>query len=54
MSEAYVMRRREQSVEMLTSKLFNPLETSSRNSSFMNAKLKEYFLSTLLLEVKNV
>ena len=54
MSETYVMKRREQAVELLTSKLFNPLDTSSRNSSFINAKLREYFLSTVLLEVRDV
>jgi hypothetical protein len=52
-SEAYLFKKKENLVDRLTESLFNPLQAAQESSSYVNQKLKEHFLSTLLLEVTN-
>jgi hypothetical protein len=54
LNEEYLLKKRHLSVEAITERLFNPLESISKNSSFINAKLQEYFLNTIVLEVRDV
>jgi hypothetical protein len=53
-SEDFTLRKKRHLIESLTENLINPMNTSKHSSSFVNQKLKEYFLSTLVLEAKNV
>lgn len=49
-NEDYLLKRKENLIERITEGLFNPLEAIlHHNSSYINKKLKEYFLNTIIL-----
>jgi hypothetical protein len=54
-NEDYLLKKKENLIEQMTEGLFNPLEAILHHKhSYINQKLKEYFLSTIILEVKNL
>lgn len=53
--EDYLLRKKQGLVERLTEGLFNPLEAVLHHQhSYVNKKLKEYLLNTIVLEARNV
>lgn len=53
--EDYLLKKKQNLIERLTEGLFNPLEAILHHQhSFINKKLKEYLLSTIILEAKNI
>ena len=53
-NQEYILKLKERLVFLLTESLLNPLEASHSKTSYLNKKLKEYFLSTIVLELKDV
>lgn len=53
--EDYLLKKKQSLIERLTEGLFNPLEAILHHQhSYINKKLKEYLLSTIILEAKNI